>query len=175
MDLINKISYFMDGFLRGYPFFIVFYGLITYILTLTIDNKLFLIFILGNTIINKFLKSVVFKNIMKNEKIPILGWGKRPEGAKNCGIFKNDELSTTYGMPSGHSQHAMAFPMYVFLNNITTNVWSISILIAMGFAVMASRVYFNCHTFEQVIVGGIFGVLYAYLFTMNKSLIMKYI
>jgi membrane-associated phospholipid phosphatase len=171
---IMNISY-IDGLMRVYPLLLIFFSSLLYFINNSPINKLFMIFSLSNTLVNKFLKNVIFKPIMKDNNHPIVGLGKRPNGAKNCGIFKNGKKSTTYGMPSGHSQHAMAFPTFILLNKLTDNFGIILFLYLIGFAVMASRVIFKCHTTQQALAGGFVGILYAYLFTINKTIIQSYL
>ena len=112
---------------------------------------------------------------MGKTKYNVVGYGKRPNGAKNCGVFKDDKKAISYGIPSGHSQSAMACPSYILFNHMYDNVNVIILLYILGACVMASRVYFNCHTVQQVLVGGLFGVLFAYIFTMYKEMLIQYI
>ena len=67
--------------------------------------------------LNHILKDYVFKPIMGNKNWPIIGLGKRPKGANNTGLIYFDEknLSTSYGMPSGHSQNIAMFSTYMIL------------------------------------------------------------
>ena len=71
---------------------------------------------------NKTMKSCLDKNVLKHMKniwnkfnvksLPLIGIGERPKGAYGCSSFlsvddiKNETLSSSYGMPSGHSQLA---------------------------------------------------------------------
>lgn len=172
LDTIMKNNY-IDGFLRAYPILIIFYIVTNFLLHMNYINYFFLIFVFFNVLVNKFLKSIVFKSIMGNNYFPIIGIGKRPDNAMNCGLFKNNKKSTTYGMPSGHSQHAMAFPTFILLNKLTNNIHIILLFYLIGFVVMYSRVYFKCHTVQQVLLGGIVGCLNAYVITKYKYLFIN--
>ena len=102
------------------------------------------------------------------ETLPILGRGARPEGAMYCGSFvdvDSDGHSTSFGMPSGHAQLAIITAIFWTLylqnkfgwdiqNGITIGLlWIICVLMAY------SRVYLNCHTIQQVIFGGLLGLI----------------
>lgn len=99
----------------------------------------------------------------------ILGRGSRPDGASNTSSFLvyPNKPSTTYGMPSGHSQTAWFFASYiaatVFLNrSATVTHKAIASVIVIGYAMLVSysRVYIDkVHTLQQVILGGILGIL----------------
>jgi len=77
-------------------------------------------------------------------------------------IFKNGIPHDIFGMPSGHSQCAMFTTTYIFLtlNNIRISFAFLFVSLLM----MGQRVIDNHHTFMQVIIGGLTGILYAYLF-----------
>jgi len=48
-----------------------------------------------------------------------------------------------------------------------------AILIAITLAVMYSRIALGCHTIQQVIVGGLIGILITVIFKMNENKILK--
>jgi hypothetical protein len=111
------------------------------------------------------------------EHIPILGIGRRPANANSCTFTLDGKKSNSFGMPSGHSQIIWTAGTYVICKVIDriyqkhkagetiTNfdyAWgSIScfiVLYVMSY-VSYSRVYVDkCHTFQQVVVGGILGI-----------------
>ena len=62
-----------------------------------------------------FLKTFLFKPLFGDKKIPLLGYGTRPQ-KMNCGLFINNKESNSYGFPSGHSQIAWLFTTYKILN-----------------------------------------------------------
>jgi membrane-associated phospholipid phosphatase len=137
---------------------------------------------------NFFAKLVVFKPIYKlfgKPKLPFLGLGGRPNGAKSCKFTLDDKIALSFGMPSGHSQLAWTVSIYFLFkiiykfkndkdkdkNDKTTNImkyiWlclSCIILIGTASYISYSRVYIEgCHTIQQVIVGGILGFVGGFL------------
>ena len=123
--------------------------------------------------LKKFFKDIIYKD---KKKIPILGMGARPKGAKHCGQFINEDnlsgVSTSYGMPSGHAGSmviiAVFWIMYLLDNQKNTLYRNLMILLisSISFSVMASRYYFKCHTIEHIVVGGFFGLIFG-LFGYN--------
>lgn len=148
MNVINEIE-------RMSPLLILIYICVGYILgTETLE------FIIGfgiNNISNFYLKNYVFKPLMKNKKYPILGSGKRPKGAKNCGIVSNGKKADSYGMPSGHAQSIAFFLADRLFGNYTMLYKIIVSVICIIF--ITSRVRLNCHTPQQIILGSLFGFI----------------
>lgn len=132
-----------------------------------------LLTVLLNKIANPLFKLAVvqlYKMLGKypNGEIPILGRGSRPSGASNTGLFITypPSTDTTWGMPSGHSQIAWMVATYLALywtkmskptpGNIAKTVFVFAFAILISF----SRVFIDkVHTYQQVIVGGILGVI----------------
>ena len=120
--------------------------------------------------LNHILKDYVFKPIMGDKNWPIIGLGKRPKGANNTGLIYFDEknLSTSYGMPSGHSQNIAMFSTYMILkllnSTMSNNIKMIGYIFFIGLTIyiMWSRVYMICHTVQQTIVGSSIGILLGY-------------
>ena len=147
----------------------------------------FYLFVSYNIILgsNWFIKHLIFKPIYEHlgkKSLPILGIAKRPANAISCGTYLDGILSTTYGMPSGHSQLAWSITTYVILKmikkwynsdkenkpiTILGYIWLIlSCILIVGIAVYISysRVYIEgCHTIQQVIIGGIIGSIMGFL------------
>lgn len=76
----------------------------------------------------------------------------------------NDNLSI--GMPSGHSQFIWTFGTYIIckFGLHTSNLMSLVCIFTGMMYVSYSRVYIeNCHTIQQVIIGGIIGIISGYL------------
>ena len=129
---------------------------------------------------NWIMKRVIVKPLYKllnKTSISILGKGSRPEGAKSCAFTLDNNLSTSYGMPSGHSQTAWTLATYIickiinnFYNNEHNNttitifsymwlVLSCIIVLCVAIYISYSRVYIEgCHTIQQVSVGGLIGI-----------------
>lgn len=152
----------LDGFTRAYPLIIVFHTFLNGILYNNHNELFFSIFLLTTDIFNHFLKTFVFRPLFGNKKIPLLGYGTRPQNM-NCGLFINNKESTSYGLPSGHSQIAWLFTTHKILNLEEKNYYPISfVLIGLAILISYSRVYWaKCHTIQQVILGGIFGIISA--------------
>jgi membrane-associated phospholipid phosphatase len=132
----------------------------------------------------------------------LLGLGYRPTGARSCSLHLDGELSTSFGMPSGHSQMIWMIGTYLLskiisklvndLNNrneMTTRNkmtiiekiimygWiaiSIFSILAIMIYVSYSRVYIEgCHTLEQIIVGAIIGGIIGFLGYYFEERIIK--
>ena len=133
---------------------------------------------------NWTLKHIIIKPLYKllnKLTLPILGSGERPKGAHSCAYTLDNKISTSYGMPSGHSQTAWTFATYIIckiINNLNNEInkdnknnkampvinyiWlSLSCIAVFCIAIYISysRVYIEgCHTIQQVIVGGLIGI-----------------
>ena len=163
--------------------------ILTYFLINPSYLKLYLLVsYLGLNISNHILKQI-FKIIYKltvgvNQPMGILGLGRRPDKATDCASFLNfnNIKPKTYGMPSGHSQLSWCVVTYLLLhiyskrdsllkdftkNNKLRKMYLIIIsLILITFATLVSysRVYVeHCHTLQQVIVGGIIGIIFGFV------------
>lgn len=173
---------------RTSPVFIGLFALINCILNPTYNSFYFLIIISSLFPLNWIIKHLIVKPIyglLKVESLPLLGIGKRPTGATSCTFILDDVLATSYGMPSGHSQIIWTFGTYIICKLIdkwhqtTTKdettiqmqgigyIWVICSTLFI-FSIMVyvsySRVYIDgCHTIQQVIVGGLLGVLIGFL------------
>jgi len=77
-------------------------------------------------------------------------------------VFKNGIPHDIFGMPSGHSQSVMFTVTYIFLTLKNLKI-SLAFLF-MALLTMAQRIVDNHHTFMQVVVGGLTGILSACLF-----------
>ena len=136
-----------------------------------------------NDLINTFLKYKICAPLMGTSKWSIFGYGTRPKGAKHCSLFvepgSNGIPKGSYGMPSGHSQNAMFFTTYMVLHLINSNYNKITqnagivLFSVLGIMVMYSRVYFKCHTVQQVIIGGLLGGILGALYFKNKDKIKE--
>ena len=106
-------------------------------------------------VINYWLNNVL-KNQIKEE---------RP--TKEC---DDEEYKETYGMPSKHAQIAVFSLVYLYLfggKRESTVLFELFIVLL----VMFHRVYYREHTVKQVVAGGLFGAIIAFLsgglFTQN--------
>ena len=93
------------------------------------QNKTWLIFGIYCILVDKICSNSLKKlsehlyKVFNTDYIPILGRGKRPENAKYCGCFIDENnlegKSTSFGMPSGHSMLAIftaVFPLALLLD-----------------------------------------------------------
>ena len=172
MDLIE---FFVQDFSRFYPAAILIFSL------LSGDLYLFVVLLIGEQL-NHIFKYQITKPIMGNKKYPIIGIGKRPDGAVDCGLYRTGSKkkcpTTSYGMPSGHSQSALLFSTYNILSLIkNSNNNPLLYFINIFFAVFIpwSRVNAKVHTIQQTIVGGILGIGLGYFFFNMKPTILKLI
>ena len=163
------------GFERSYPLIITFSLLMIFFITHDLKYLLFLIAIELSALINQLLKDYVFKNIMGSDEYPIIGRGLRPDHARDCGEFIDidNREATSYGMPSGHSNFAAFFGLVMILtilnDKYSTNlkIIKITIVIVLSSLILFSRVNLGCHTYQQVIAGTIFGLLFGYIYFIN--------
>jgi len=74
------------------------------------------------------------------------------------------------GMPSGHSQSVFYSTIFVYLSLKNTQVLTFYVLSSL--LVLSHRVYFNHHTFMQILAGSLVGAIFAifmyYMATQNK-------
>lgn len=150
--------------------------------------------------LNWSIKTLIAKpiySLIGKERLPILGIGRRPFGAVSCGYILNGKPSTSYGMPSGHSQIAWTLTTYLLyktivrIKNLTyvnkthdiiLCIWlSLLCILLLCFAIYVSysRVYIEgCHTLQQVIIGGSIGVVCGFLIYYYEddfvSILQKY-
>ena len=136
---------------------------------------IYIILILSNSIIKNIIAKPLY-NLLNVKSLPILGIGARPNGASSCGFILDNKLGTSFGMPSGHSQIAWAIATYIIVksyktkkitfNNIFNNIFNYIWLILSYLLILVCTIYISysrvnierCHTYEQVIVGGILGI-----------------
>tara|TARA_B110001452_G_scaffold31857_1_gene24876 strand:+ start:2525 stop:3094 length:570 start_codon:yes stop_codon:yes gene_type:complete len=177
--MINDLS----GILRAYPIITSFSCVIGYFTSGNIDLLMLLVANTVNDLINNFLKYKICAPLMGDKRWGIFGYGTRPKGAKHCGLFvkpnSNGIPKGSFGMPSGHSQNAMFFTTYMVLHLINSNYDKITqntgivLFSFLGIMVMYSRVYFKCHTVQQVLIGGLLGCILGALYFKNKDKIKE--
>jgi membrane-associated phospholipid phosphatase len=183
MDISTR-SQILPTIARISPAVIVITTIIYTILARTYYSLYLLICILVISISNGVFKNLIFNplyNISHKKELPILGIGKRPPNANSCGILLDGKIATSYGMPSGHSQIAWSVATYLLLKlfldkykirsiNLDSNsIAKLSLLsiciISIAVYISFSRVYIEgCHTTQQVILGGLLGVVCGCIF-----------
>lgn len=178
---MNKQTYFWQ-ILRAMPVLTYFYGVVNFMIDPGYNTIFFLLVLTYDKIFNASLKTITeyIYDITGKEELGWLGRGKRPEGAKNTSCFLKypEQLSTSYGMPSGHSQRAWLFATYLIMhilynsyyfngysrhpfNNILKAI-NIALILGVAGMVSVSRVIELCHTWQQVVVGGLIGCIIGY-------------
>lgn len=125
--------------------------LIIYFNTNDIIHIKALLGLIGTTTISESIKRVIIKDN-----------SPRPDGASNCNLLCNDGIqSGKPGMPSSHSAQVAFFTGFYI--QYTQNIYVRIILIGYMIIVMFSRYIKYCHTFGQIIIGGIIGGFISYL------------
>ena len=149
----------VDDFARAYPSLTMIYSFI-------IKDMYLFIFLIISEMLNWIFKYSIAKPLMGDKDYGILlGKGTRPKGASHCGLWKDppDYKTKSYGMPSGHSQNASAFGTYMILKNLSDNkgiLYNSNLLIGYFMLFIPySRIYLNCHTPQQVIIGSLLGII----------------
>ena len=173
MSIMN-LSY-LKGFARAYPFFVPFFS---FFFGIVFQNNLSIYFtflvIIVDVILITSLKNIsrYIYNLLNIDRLPILGLGKRPDGAKYCGCFIDenniDKISTSFGMPSGHSIVAMTTCIFwsrYIMDNYPKSYkrdLSIFLLYSVSLFILFSRIWLGCHTIQQVIIGSFIGSFIGY-------------
>tara|TARA_Y100000591_G_C21699096_1_gene627348 strand:- start:242 stop:838 length:597 start_codon:yes stop_codon:yes gene_type:complete len=162
------------------PLFLVIMIILSYINNISYYYSLGII---ASSNINKLIKKYIYKPLMGDKDIPILGKGTRPIGAKNCRYFRDNFLDSTikpkpvnsYGMPSGHSQSAAFYLSFIYQHfRNQPLIFYPSLLYSLY--IPYTRVKFKCHTYQQVIVGFISGLIFYRIYVyLYKTFIDKYI
>ena len=117
---------------------------------------------------------------MNKNEFPILGKGTRPKGAQDCD-FINLDNRISYGMPSGHSQISALFGTFMILMIINgrysdkLKIIKCLFIFVLTMTIMISRIHFKCHTFQQVAVGGIIGIVIGFATFFNMRNIKTYL
>ena len=148
---------------------------------------IYVLVVLSNWIIKHLMVKPLYK-LFNKTRLPILGMGTRPSGAASCQFTLDNISSTSFGMPSGHSQIAWTVATYMIARLINNwknankdnkaitgfgYIWlilSCLLVLAGAFYISYSRVYIEgCHTFEQVTIGGLLGILCGFLIYYFES------
>jgi membrane-associated phospholipid phosphatase len=187
----NKMSIndLVAVFLQTSPLFFTIYVFLGGLIASNYYFILYAVFAFINGIINQILKYVVkyLYNKFNIISLPLIGQGIRPKGAVNCGAIPSQKISKSFGMPSGHSQNAwflFGFMLLYLINNYkkekndtTSQIWfgvKISVLFIIALSVSISRVYVNCHTIQQIIIGSMIGLILGCLgYLLTKYIVEK--
>ena len=150
-------------FAGGFPALVIFFSFIMVVIMKDFQTFMFLLFICLAEFIVRILKRI-FKTMMGTKEWPLLGKGTRPHQRKPRPCFWPGfkYICTDYGMPSGHALYAAVFSSYWIarLINAPYKILMILFFSSITLLVMYSRVMWaKVHTWQQVIVGAIFGSL----------------
>ena len=124
----------------------------------------YLFFALINIYFNRGLKLLI------KQPRPI-GFDKETNVTNHMEMYENGDQ---YGMPSGHSNLSFYSIFYNYLANpkITNNLW---LMIFVALITVSQRFKYKKHTLEQLFVGGIVGMIYAYtVFNISKISMQNY-
>ncbi len=131
-------------------------------------------------------------NLLNTKSLSILGSGSRPPNAHSCAFILDNTISTSYGMPSGHSQTAWSFATYFLIkiiknfynkyNNNNKNIkiidyiWlvvSCIVILSSAIYISYSRVYIEgCHTLQQVTIGGLIGIASGFIIYYSEKYVI---
>ena len=169
---MDKLINYGKGFLRASPIFIIIMSAILYAIFKVKFAFYFTIYILIVDISAHILK-ILFKFIYKSLNktyLPILGLGRRPNNAKYCSCFIDDDnlqgITSSFGMPSGHSiisiTTAVLLTWYILntQKKSTNRTISITLLHFICIMIAFSRYPLGCHTIQQIIIGSLIGFLF---------------
>jgi len=153
-DIIGKIGYFGPNIL------------IILSLWLLRKNRILLLLYIFGSVINVLL-NLVLKNLIKEP---------RPRGDNtNLEWIKNKETNgrvsiDVYGMPSGHAQSIMFSTAFIYLA-LKDLKW-VSLFLIISFITLKQRYVYKNHTFLQLLVGCLIGIIVGNLFYLLKELYM---
>jgi len=159
----------MDSLARFSPAIFMTSAVMIAILKPCYGSIYFLIYLIIAQLSNKIFKEVAKRLYGNRETLPILGRGKRPEGACGCGLINDNKPATSFGMPSGHSQIAWAVSTYLILKYSLKSIPQAIFLVAIAGYISFSRVAIGCHTTEQVVTGSVIGIISGILaYNLNR-------
>ena len=164
-----------QGFERAYPLIVLFGLLMVFFITHNKDYLMLFFALEIISVMNLFLKNVIFKKIMGSQEYLILGKGTRPKGAQSCGEFINidERESSSYGMPSGHSNFSAFFAVVMIImilndkKSKNIRIFKIGIVLIISGIILFSRINLGGHTYQQVIMGGLIGSIFGYIYISN--------
>lgn len=154
---------------------------------------------LVTSVLNFGMKNIVFKPLyalFPGLNNTFLNTGKRPKGARLCGdsIVKTVDDAFSFGMPSGHTQITWTFTTYLLcklflastsilpaiihssISQFISKILIAVMLVGISIYISYSRIYIEgCHTLQQVIVGGLIGVVCGYMGFVYELRVMAFV
>lgn len=132
---------------------------------LVTNSKFWYILFIGmitGEFINHSLKQIIGK-LWKDDYPNIV---LRPSCKYACNYIGLQSKCSGLGMPSGHSQATAIFVTMLYLyfqqNDQLTTTKKIILLIIL-LAIPLSRVYYQCHSFAQIILGSMVGIFIGFI------------
>ena len=191
MNIFQNQFSFLNTIYRSVPLTL---PIIICIIYYNTKSRHILYLFIGTLLINflyiPFIKKILsylgnyLSNIYGTIDIPIIGRFKRPEGATNCGVIyiSENNYSSTSGMPSGHCILTAFTSIYLY--HYITNKYNMNynnsvilfILLMITTIYMAyTRILFNCHTFQQTVIGTLMGIILGHYYYKSYKIYSKYI
>jgi membrane-associated phospholipid phosphatase len=121
-------------------------------------NKYMTFYVIGyvlNYILNSILK-LIFKQPRPNENMKLFNYDMNRRETIDWREYNR------FGMPSGHAEETMFSLIYIFMVLHNTKITMLFFTITLF--TMFQRIYTNKHTFLQILVGSIIGLIMGYLF-----------
>ena len=158
------------GIWRSYPLMFIVVATILSISYNLYSLMFLIVLVITTSLLNKFVTKPSMLELFKLFNLENVAM--RPDGCVNSSNFINEfepnKISTSYGMPSGHSLEAMLISaflcMYIIRTQEATYKRNINLVLVLlvGISISYSRVILGCHTHSQVIVGGLLGAIIGY-------------
>jgi membrane-associated phospholipid phosphatase len=150
----RKITDFV--FALGYFSEIIMIIIVIYLLH---SNLFYTFYYLFFVLLSGYLNTI-FKSIIKED---------RPDNYKKFLYSEHfSKIKQVYGMPSGHSQNVFFSITYLFLTTKEFIYW-VQLLLVLAALMFYERLSFHNHTFLQLFVGGITGIVFAYLVVLLRD------
>jgi membrane-associated phospholipid phosphatase len=179
MSVYIKTNKMLKPILTTLPSTVIQSVILAFIMTNDLRYLYFLIPMFSQELLNKGLKKI-FNKPRPNSSGGILTVLKSGnEVPYGCHVYPTGTYSVSSGMPSGHAQTSWFAATFwiLFLMGKNRSQWvSMSLLMLLATAVCVQRVHAKCHSLSQVIVGGLFGILFGIISYLlcNKFLGEKY-
>lgn len=167
----STLTYYLNGLAKSFPITLPVAFMVNGILFQHYPSLVYSFLIIFELLMNTFIIKPLFQFLYTKYQFidSILGQGHRPCKFCQCSCFsdqptKLDSLSG-FGMPSGHSEIAASFATYWFLHYGFSLSMDLSglrslMLLFTPFYIGFSRIFIQCHTLKQVLVGWFFGILF---------------
>jgi len=153
MNLINSIGYYGPQLL--------FFASIYFLFNKRTSLLVYFVGFFLNILLNIILKLII----------------KQPRPSEDKRLFNLELLNgkqigyDRYGMPSGHAECVFYSTAFIFLT--LKNKWIGAVYLIVSLVTSYQRISNNYHTFVQVFIGGLIGILMGYFFYYYSTKILK--